>query len=394
MKWLHDKGKFTMSSIGEDEPQALINEIGNVLNRATTKGIKDNAISPALRHKLENSVFLFSGFKTFHELSEAGSLLRDDKGKIKPFGTFLQDVQAIDKKYNHTYLKAEYEFAVSSAQMAAQWDNVDEDEDTLQYRTAADSKVRDSHALLNGTTLPANDDFWKSYYTPNGWRCRCDVVVVNKGKYKMSSSKKANKLGDQALSAEGKKGLIFKFNPGKDAQIFPKKHPYFCRERGNCDKAELVVKLSQNSLCSGCRILVEVRKEQIRQKLKRTDKEVREHFSKTIPSGQTMKIDSSSLQSGMLGINNPSLKRYLSHAKSVEAKELLYQMDSLMADLKHIGYAKVSGKNKDKNIAKKKARGVIGYNYYTIKITGRLWQFDMEVYRDKYEQLYAIKHLK
>uniref|UniRef100_A0AA94F0J5 Phage head morphogenesis domain-containing protein n=1 Tax=Flavobacterium columnare TaxID=996 RepID=A0AA94F0J5_9FLAO len=48
----------------------------------------------------------------------------------------------------------------------------------LEYRTAGDDRVRDSHAALNGIVLPKRRPFWQKYYTPNGWRCRCHVVEV------------------------------------------------------------------------------------------------------------------------------------------------------------------------------------------------------------------------
>lgn len=60
----------------------------------------------AMLSMLQNNVFIFSGFKTHAQLSAVSALLLDDKGKKKPFDTFLQDVKAIDKTYNQTYLRA------------------------------------------------------------------------------------------------------------------------------------------------------------------------------------------------------------------------------------------------------------------------------------------------
>jgi len=41
------------------------------------------------------------------------------------------------------------------------------------YRTMRDSRVRDSHAALNGVCLPVGDPFWETHSAPNGSRCRC-----------------------------------------------------------------------------------------------------------------------------------------------------------------------------------------------------------------------------
>ena len=94
-------------------------------------------MSEAMRRRLQRSDYIFSGLKTFHELNEAFPALIDSDGNRKPFETFLNDVRKIDRTYNRNYLRAEYNFAVASAEMAAKWDRFAEDGDeyNLQYRT-------------------------------------------------------------------------------------------------------------------------------------------------------------------------------------------------------------------------------------------------------------------
>ena len=69
----------------------------------------------------------------------------------------------IDKTYNSNYLRAEYNFIQTSAQMAAKWEEFMEDGDryNLQYRTANDSKVRPEHVAMRGITLPPSYSFWE-----------------------------------------------------------------------------------------------------------------------------------------------------------------------------------------------------------------------------------------
>ena len=45
-----------------------------------------------------------------------------------------------------------------------------------EYETAGDEDVRDNHAAMNGTRLPANHDWWRNHYTPNGFNERCRVI--------------------------------------------------------------------------------------------------------------------------------------------------------------------------------------------------------------------------
>lgn len=42
-----------------------------------------------------------------------------------------------------------------------------------ELTTAGDERVRASHAEMDGVRYPKNHPFWKKYFPPNGWRCRC-----------------------------------------------------------------------------------------------------------------------------------------------------------------------------------------------------------------------------
>lgn len=232
IRHLHNSGKYEPEMLADEPLLAVVNETNRVLSSALTEGIKDNAPPAELTDKLRKDVFLFSGFKTHAQLKEAASWLLTTDGKIKSFQDFRKDVWHVHSSYNQQYLQAEYHFAVGSAQMAAHWADVEKDGDryNLQYRTAGDDRVRDSHAALNLTTLPVADAFWNSYYPPNGWRCRCTAVQVRIGKYPESNSAQAIAEGDRATGRIDKKGnqpdAIFRFNPGKQQVIFPPRHPY------------------------------------------------------------------------------------------------------------------------------------------------------------------------
>lgn len=230
-EWLHKKKAFTPEMLSEPEPLALMNATHDVL--AAELGNLSQRIPQQLTHALDENIYLFSGFKTYHQMNDCSRLLKGDDGGFKPFDKFLQDVLAVDAKYNRNYLYAEYNFAVSSTQMAVKWHEIEKDGDDydLQYRTAGDEKVREEHQALDGTTLPPSDKFWNEYYPPNGWNCRCTAVQVRKGKYPQSDSDKACAEGEKATTQIGKNGAnkaeMFRFNPGKANKVFPPKHPYF-----------------------------------------------------------------------------------------------------------------------------------------------------------------------
>jgi SPP1 gp7 family putative phage head morphogenesis protein len=198
-------------------------------------------VPKALTSALDQNIFVFSGLKTYHQLRQASQLLIDEKGNIKPFSRFEQEITSLYQTYNVRYLEAEYNFAGAAAQMAAKWSDFEQDGDeyNLQFRTSGDEKVRASHAELHNTTLPASDPFWDSYMPPLDWNCRCTVVQVLKNKYPVSNSAQAVAKGETATTRIDKNGVnraaMFRFNPGKQKVIFPENHPYFKVQQGVMD---------------------------------------------------------------------------------------------------------------------------------------------------------------
>ena len=246
---------FSIDIMADKNVQSLIEAHATVLDR----NLQSVEMSDIMRQRLTRSNYIFSGIKTFHELNEAFPSLLDENGNRKPFERFLNDVQTIDDTYNSHYLRAEYNFVQSSAQMAAKWEQFAEDGDryNLQYRTAGDSKVRPEHAALNGVTLPPSDPFWQTYYPPNGWNCRCTVVQVRKSKYPVTPHDEAMKRGEEALQDDTKG--IFHFNPGIQQKTIPDYNPYTIRRCNDCDIAKGKIKLAkfipENELCAACKLL-------------------------------------------------------------------------------------------------------------------------------------------
>lgn len=235
-KWLHKNKSFDAENLADGAPLALVNEINRVLKSAVKSGLSNgikHEVPKALTQALDRNVFVFSGLKVYHELKEASLLLKDENGGIKPYNTFRQEMTAIHQAYNVNHLEAEYNFATQTAQMAAKWNDFERDGDEydLQYRTAADEKVRASHYALHNTTLPPSDPFWNENMPPLDWNCRCTVVQVLKDKYPQSNSAEAVAQGRKATTRLGKDGVnraaMFRFNPGKQRVIFPEKHPYY-----------------------------------------------------------------------------------------------------------------------------------------------------------------------
>ncbi len=227
-KKLHGQGKYNPKDLGTiKEYKDLIDATAGVLQSAIT-----HEMPQELKDYLDNDAFVFSGLKVHAQLTEARSYLKDENGQIRPYADFEQKILQLNEAYNKTYLEAEYLFATQSAQSAASWAGYSDDTERyyLEYRTAGDDRVRDSHAALNGIVLPKDDPFWQEYYTPNGWRCRCHVVEVLASSNTKSNSKQAIAKGEKATTEIGKSGKntleMFRFNPGIDKKLMPPNNSY------------------------------------------------------------------------------------------------------------------------------------------------------------------------
>lgn len=274
VKWLHGRKEYNPKQLTDPEPRAAIEETRRILSEPLRNMSVTQEIPAELTAALEENIFWFSGFKTHHELVEASRMLKGDDGNFKPFQQFVKDVETLNKTYNQNYLRAEYNFATASSQMAVKWKEWEEDGDRydLQYRTAGDDRVREEHATLDGTTLPPSDPFWDHYLPPNGWNCRCTAVQVRKGKYPQSNSEEAIARG-QACTAKPKQ-QIFRFNPGKQEKIFPPKHPYFPKGCGDCQYRRLVFD-NDKAICKACHMVDAA-------SVKWSRDVVREHYKKLI----------------------------------------------------------------------------------------------------------------
>lgn len=262
IKSIYDNKGFDSGLLAKKEGRALITENYRILSNAVDSGMtgakKDgitHEVPPELTAALKNDAYMFSGFKAYHTMREAGLSLVDDKGGIKGYGQFKSEAGDVFKKQGLN-LRAEYQHTVQSSLMATRWAQYEADGDRydLQYRTVGDDHVREAHRLLDGFTAPPSDRFWDSYYPPNGWGCRCTVSQVRKGKYDSSlTSAEAVRIGDNLT--DGDKQKIFRFNPGKQKRVFPAKHPNYPKGCAGCDGKVNLSWGKGKPECDACKII-------------------------------------------------------------------------------------------------------------------------------------------
>lgn len=67
-RWLHGRGEFSPDMMEEEPAADMVRETYRIIREAMDAGVVDNVIPAAMARKLDNSAFLFSGFKTAQEL--------------------------------------------------------------------------------------------------------------------------------------------------------------------------------------------------------------------------------------------------------------------------------------------------------------------------------------
>ena len=209
----------TYSKIAEALTVALYNGFGSTLD-----DLSYSSERYTLLRDMRQNVYYFSGAKTYQQTREVSNKLKElfsGKGEIKTLGDFKKEAMRVLVNYNENYLTTEYNFAISQGLSANKWSEIEQDKDLygcLKYVTVGDGRVRPEHAALDGIVRPVGDSFWKKYYPPNGWNCRCTVMQVDCGDTPPSDIKglKVENVPD-----------IFRMNAGLDRIVFSKKHPYF-----------------------------------------------------------------------------------------------------------------------------------------------------------------------
>lgn len=169
--------------------------------------------------RLTRDVWHFSAAKNYQELRDLTLALQDENGKLREFSEFKEIASTIVDKYNSTWLKTEYDFAVAASQSAARWTEFEKEADlipNLKYQTVGDDHVRASHQVLDGIIRPVTDSFWSTHYPPNGWGCRCEAVQSLEG---------YGKVSDKIPHVEIPE--MFRTNLAKTGLIYPKDHPYY-----------------------------------------------------------------------------------------------------------------------------------------------------------------------
>ena len=116
-------------------------------------------------------------YRRLQESLQSGGTLDDFARQLREDSTSLGVTEA-----NPSYLETVYRTNVSSAYGAGRHRQtrspaVVAARPFVEYRTARDDRVRQSHAALDRLVFRQDDPDWPRYAPPNGFNCRCVTVV-------------------------------------------------------------------------------------------------------------------------------------------------------------------------------------------------------------------------
>jgi SPP1 gp7 family putative phage head morphogenesis protein len=224
-------GAVDLENLPLDNYNAVGFSIWNEVQKAFGVSLDDVDKNSTKYKKLvsyKQNVFNFSAAKTFQMVKDGQKLLYDVNGIKKEIDVFKPQFKAVEGAYNKTWLQAELNLAQRQGTAARLWDDIQEDADLfplLRYQTVGDQKVRDEHRALDEVVRPVNDAFWKNFYPPNGWNCRCTVEQLPEDEAEITPIGEAKKV---ELNAEFEHiPPLFNYNPGIELKIFRGSHPYF-----------------------------------------------------------------------------------------------------------------------------------------------------------------------
>lgn len=176
---------------------------------------------------MEQNLFDFSAGKTEARLASLKDLLIDYKeGRLRSFAEFKEEAEKLTDKFNSKYLRTEYNLSVAVGQNSASFMRMWADKDDnpyMQYITAGDGNVRDSHAVLNNKIFRIKDENAQKLIPPNGYGCRCEMIA-----YPFTPHESGISKGSWAIEQLGDKfnGSQFSVNRADLKQVFLKDQQY------------------------------------------------------------------------------------------------------------------------------------------------------------------------
>lgn len=111
-------------------------------------------------------------------------------------------------------LRVIYDANMRAARAAGQWERIQRTKRShpfLRYELGPSEEHRHDHVRWAGTMLPADDEWWNTHMTPNGWGCKCWLRQI--------SRREAERLGGETPRPERRPVRWTNPRTGKEVEI-------------------------------------------------------------------------------------------------------------------------------------------------------------------------------
>ncbi|GCD78177.1 hypothetical protein JCM31826_16590 [Thermaurantimonas aggregans] len=107
--------------------------------------------------------------------------------------------------------------------MTAKWQQMEANAHALpylEYVAVMDGRTREEHRKLHHIVRHISDPFWRTWYPPNGWNCRCSVLQLDEDE---AAGRHTQPLPTEMPPIQP----MFRTNVGINPMVYSHKHPYF-----------------------------------------------------------------------------------------------------------------------------------------------------------------------
>lgn len=176
----------------------------------------------------EENIARWALARNYKQTKEISDFMYVNKGNM-PMDKVAEFLNSSKARYNDAWLNTEIVTFRNTIENVKNWDALPKDPQVmLRYSTAQDERVRHSHALLDGLTMPKNDPRWTYLYPPpssSPFNCRCRVIAV----YDQPATQDVTSIVEDVakFQKQSVKDVTSKVHPVFSGKMFNENETYF-----------------------------------------------------------------------------------------------------------------------------------------------------------------------
>jgi SPP1 gp7 family putative phage head morphogenesis protein len=152
-----------------------------------------------LEEELKPKYFTISRVEGEDIVTKIKGFIEESLEKGTPFQEFRKNVDELFERLGFGpsdpwHLETVFRTNIQTAYNAGNWEKMQEPEFVdmfpyYRYSSVLDSQTRPAHRAMHGFIAHRDDPIWEQWWPPNGYRCRCGVIAINKYRAKREGIK-------------------------------------------------------------------------------------------------------------------------------------------------------------------------------------------------------------